>query len=226
MAWHYSGTNAKSAAELNRLAEFLHDPHFKQADLVGFNHVHESKQLDKYLDGKLNPFHEYYRWQESTVKIRLPNEKAKFPSENDAPMLAIPGIHHCSLIDIVTHVFKDDVSLLFNMTPFRQYWNTPNNRTLEVFSESYASPEMVKTYEEVNALPWDPDDDLERVVASLMVWLDATHLASFGDASLWLLYIFFSNQSKYTWGKPTARACHHLAYIPNLCMCLFTNTFY
>jgi hypothetical protein len=153
MAWHYSGTNAKSAAELNRLAEFLHDPHFKQADLVGFNHVHESKQLDKYLDGKLNPFHEYYRWQESTVKIRLPNEKAKFPSENDAPMLAIPGIHHCSLIDIVTHVFKDDVSLLFNMTPFRQYWNTPNNRTLEVFSESYASPEMVKTYEEVNALP-------------------------------------------------------------------------
>jgi hypothetical protein len=198
MAWHYSGTNAKSAAELNRLAEFLCDPRFKQADLVGFNHVRESKRLDKYLDGKLNPFHEYYGWQESTVKIRLPNEKAKFPSENDAPMLAISGVHHRSLIDIVTRVFEDDVSLLFNMTPFRQYWNTPNNRTLEVFSESYASPEMVKTYEEVNALPRDPDDDLERVVASLMVWSDATHLASFGDASLWPLYIFFGNQSKYT----------------------------
>ncbi|KAG1884692.1 hypothetical protein F4604DRAFT_1541920, partial [Suillus subluteus] len=36
MAWHYSGSNAESATELNRLAEFLHDPGFKQTDLVGF----------------------------------------------------------------------------------------------------------------------------------------------------------------------------------------------
>ncbi|KAG1864616.1 hypothetical protein C8R48DRAFT_656144 [Suillus tomentosus] len=216
MAWHYSGSNAKSATELNRLAEFLRDPSFKQADLVGFNHTRESKQLDDYLDGRSNPFHEHYGWQRSTVKIRLPNEKAKFPSETDAPELAIPGVYHRSLVDIITCVFEDDVSLHFNMTPFRQYWNTPDNRTLEVFSESYASPEMVNAYKELNALPRDPDDKLERVIASLMVWSDATHLASFGDASLWPLYLFFGNQSKYTRGKPTARACHHLAYIPNL----------
>jgi hypothetical protein len=95
-------------------------------------------------------------------------------------------------------VFEDDVSLHFNMTPFRQYWNTPDNRTLEVFSESYASPEMVNAYKELNALPRDPDDKLEHVIASLMVWSDTTHLASFGDASLWPLYLFFGNQSKYT----------------------------
>jgi hypothetical protein len=226
MAWHYSGSNAKSATELNRLAEFLCDPGFKQADLAGFNHARESKRLDDYLDGRSNPFHEHYGWQMSTVKICLPNEKVRFSSETDAPELMIPGVYHRSLIDIIKRVFEDNVSLQFNMTPFRQYWNTPDNRTLEVFSESYASPEMVNAYKEVNALPRDPDDTLERVIASLMVWSDATHLASFGDASLWPFYLFFGNQSKYTRGKPTARACHHLAYIPNVCIHLFTNIFY
>jgi hypothetical protein len=198
MAWHYSGSNAKSATELNHLAEFLHDPGFKQADLVGFNHTCKSKRLDNYLDSRSNPFHEHYSWQRSTVKIRLPNEKAKFPSDTDAPELTIAGIYHCSLIDIITCVFKDDVSLYFNMTPFRQYWNTPDNQTLEVFSKSYASPEMMNTCKELNTLPRGPDDKLKHVVASLMVWSDTTHLASFGDASLWPLYLFFSNQSKYT----------------------------
>jgi hypothetical protein len=53
-------------------------------------------------------------------------------------------------------------------------------------------------------------------VALLMMWSDSTHLASFGDASLWPFYLCFGNQSKYTRGKPTASACHHVAYIPNV----------
>ncbi|KAG2154065.1 hypothetical protein DEU56DRAFT_726530 [Suillus clintonianus] len=226
MTWHYSGSNASSAAGLNRLAEFLCDPRFNSADLVGFSHAREIKQLDDYLERKSNPFCEEYEWQQSTVKIRLSNERAKFPSENDTPQLEIPGVYHRSLTDIITQTFEDDVSTSFNMTPFRQYWNAPDNQTLEVFSESYASPEMIKAYEEVNAIPRDPGDDLEHVVASLMVWSDATHLASFGDASLWPFYLFFGNQSKYTRGKPTARACHHLAYIPNVCIHYFINSLY
>ncbi|KAG0703308.1 hypothetical protein DFH29DRAFT_998600 [Suillus ampliporus] len=169
MTWHYSGSNASSAAGLNCLAEFLCDPCFNSADLVGFSHAREIKRLDDYLEHKSNPFCEEYGWQQSTVKIRLSNERAKFPSEDDAPQLEIPGIYHHSLTDIITQTFEDDVSTSFNMTPFRQYWNAPDNRTLEVFSESYASPEMIKAYEEVNAIPRDPGDDLEHVVASLML---------------------------------------------------------
>lgn len=55
------------------------------------------------------------------------------------------------------------------------------------------------------------------MVASLMLWSDATQLANFGDASLWPIYLFFGNQSKYTCSKPTAAACHHVAYIPTVC---------
>jgi len=216
MAWQYSGSNAKSATELDRLAQYIRDPLFNPKDLEGFNHARESRQLDDYLKDKSNPFREEYGWQQSTVKIRLPNEKVKFSSENSAPELEVPDIYHRSLVDIVTQAFQNDVSTSFNMTPFREYWNTPDDRTLEVFSESYSSPAMMKAYEEVNMLPREPGDDLERVVASIMVWSDSTHLANFGNASLWPFYIFLGNQSKYTRGKPTARACHHLAYIPNV----------
>ncbi|KAG1831918.1 hypothetical protein F4604DRAFT_1606465 [Suillus subluteus] len=217
MAWHYLGTNSNSGVNVNRLAEFLSsDPHCSLAHLSGFNFMREMKLFDKYIEDKSNPFQEEYGWRQSTVKIQLPKEKTKFPSEADAPELEITGVHHRSLTDIITHVFESDVSQSFNMTPFNQFWTTPDHQTVRVFGEAYASPALMEAYEEINALPLDPGDNLERVVASLMVWSDATHLANFGDASLWPFYVYFGNQSKYTRGKPTARASRHLAYIPTV----------
>lgn len=96
----------------------------------------------------------------------------------------------------------------------KNFYDFPD--AVNVYGEAYSSPAFREAHEEINALPRDPDDDLERVVASLMMWSDATHLASFGDASLWPIYLLFGNQSKYTRGKPTASACHHVAYIPTV----------
>ena len=53
-------------------------------------------------------------------------------------------------------------------------------------------------------------------MAALMFWSDSTHLANFGTAKLWPIYMFLGNLSKYTRSHPTAHACHHLAYIPSL----------
>ncbi|KAF9230351.1 hypothetical protein BU15DRAFT_57343 [Melanogaster broomeanus] len=75
---------------------------------------------------------------------------------------------------------------------------------------------MNDAFAEVNAMPWEAGDDLERVVASLMMWSDSTHLTNFGDASMWPFYLFFGNQSKYTRTKATSTGCHHVAYIPKL----------
>jgi hypothetical protein len=102
------------------------------------------------------------------------------------------------------------------MIPYREYWQCSPDRSIEVFSEAYSSPEMLETYDEINALPREAGDEYERAIASLMLWSDATHLANFGDASLWPFYLYFGNQSKYVRGKPTASACHHVAYIPTV----------
>jgi hypothetical protein len=49
-----------------------------------------------------------------------------------------------------------------------------------------------------------------------MFWSDSTHLANFGTASLWPLYLFFGNLSKWVRSKPRAGACHHVAYLPKV----------
>ncbi|KAG2343104.1 hypothetical protein BDR05DRAFT_976158 [Suillus weaverae] len=146
----------------------------------------EEKNIDRYLQDKANPFHEEYGWYQLSVKIRLLKEGMKWASENKAPELEIPGVYHQSIIDIIKSVFMDDVAASFNMTPYCEYWQCSE------------------------------DCSIKCMVASVMFWSDTTHLANFGDASLWPFYLFFGNQSKYTQGKLMTSACHHVAYIPSL----------
>jgi len=49
-----------------------------------------------------------------------------------------------------------------------------------------------------------------------MLWSDSTHLTSFGNTSLWPIYLYLGSLSKYTRAKPTSFAAHHLAYIPKV----------
>jgi hypothetical protein len=220
MAWLYSGTPQKSNAEAIRLARYTSHPSFRGEETFGFNPAREAKLLDKFLLDKSNPFREEHGWHQSTVKIRLPKERKSWTSEAHAPELEVPGVYHRSLTSIIRSTFEDDVSKTFHMTPYSQYWKVSDTKTVQVFSEAYSSPAMLDAYTEINDLPREPDDNLERVVAPLMMWSDATHLTNFGDASLWPFYLYFGNQSKYTRGKPTSKACHHVAYIPTVCSIL------
>ena len=72
-------------------------------------------------------------------------------------------------------------------------------------------------YEELQRQVPEPNCELERIVCGLMFYSDSTHLANFGDASLWSLYMYFGNQSKYVRACPTSGSCHHVAYIPKVC---------
>ncbi|KIK33637.1 hypothetical protein CY34DRAFT_18247 [Suillus luteus UH-Slu-Lm8-n1] len=215
MAYQYSGTGHQSVAELQRLTGFIGDPLFNNIDAASFSHTRESKNINAYLE-KSNPFWEEYGWRHSAIKIRLPKAGMKWNTETEAPELKISGVHHQLITDIIESIFQDDIARTYNMMPYREYWKSPDGCDVEIFSEAYSSAEMIETYQEINDLPHEPGDDLERTVASLMFWSDATHLANFGDASLWPFYLYFGNQSKYTWGKPTASACHHVTYIPSL----------
>ncbi|KAG1886701.1 hypothetical protein F4604DRAFT_1917521 [Suillus subluteus] len=175
MAWQYAEIGLNSAAHFDHLSTFLDNPLFHQKDAVGITHAHELKLLHKYLDDKSNPFQEIYGWHESTVRIHLPKEKQKWASEEDAPELEIPGVYHHSLVDVITARKR------------------PSRSSQKL--EAHSSPAMLEAYEEINALPHEPGDNLKRVVTSLMFWSDATHLTNFVDASI---------------------ACHHIAYIPTL----------
>lgn len=227
MCWHYSGTTAKSIPELNRLGSYTRDPLFNAAEELPFSHERERKLIEKYLRDQSNPFQAESGWSRSSVEIPLPKEKVKYTSEDDPsiPMMTVNNVVHRSIINIIKSVFEDDISSTFHMTPFEQFWETTDKRILKVYSEAYSSPVILDAYKEITALPRAPGDNYERVVASLMLWSDATQLANFGDASLWPIYLFFGNQSKYTHSKPTAAACHHVAYIPTVCTLRLQITF-
>jgi hypothetical protein len=62
----------------------------------------------------------------------------------------------------------------------------------------------------------EPECTLEKVVLGLMFWSDSTHLANFGTAKVWPIYLQFANLSKYIRCKPTSGASHHVAYIPSV----------
>ncbi|KAJ8583956.1 hypothetical protein M405DRAFT_884566 [Rhizopogon salebrosus TDB-379] len=214
MAWLYSGTPQESNAEAIRLARYTSHPSFRGEETFGFNPAREVKLLDKFLLDKSNPFRGEHGWHRSTVKIHLQIERKSWTSEAHAPELEVLGVYDRSLTSIIRSTFEDDISKTFHMTPYSQYWKVSDTKT--VFSEAYSSPATLDAYTEINNLPREPYDNLERVVAPLMMWSDATHLTNFGDASLWLFCLYFGNQSKYTRGKPTSKACHHVAYIPKL----------
>ncbi|KAG2067990.1 hypothetical protein BDR04DRAFT_1129377 [Suillus decipiens] len=182
---------------------FLDDNAYNRDDVRIFSATQEKKLIAEYLEDRSNPFSASNGWKESSVFIHLPKEKMKWPTEGDAPQLEIKGVHHRSLVNIITEVFEDSTKV-------------SEEQTMEVFSEAYCSPAMMEAYIEVNSLARKPDNNLERVMASLMIYSDSTHLLNFSDASLWPFYLFFGNESKYTCGKPTAMACHHVAYIPTI----------
>ncbi|KAJ3978878.1 hypothetical protein F5890DRAFT_1648863, partial [Lentinula detonsa] len=88
-----------------------------------------------------------------------------------------------------------------------------------LYSELYNSDAFIQEHDVVQQLPAPPeqlDCKLKRVVLGLMFWSDSTHLASFGNASLWPVYMMFGNLSKYIRSRPNLGACQHIPYIPSL----------
>ncbi|KAJ7799440.1 hypothetical protein B0H14DRAFT_3491588 [Mycena olivaceomarginata] len=101
-------------------------------------------------------------------------------SEADAPVFEVPGLFYQPLVE--------------------QFWSpSPGSPPQRIYDEIYSSDAMVEAHTALQNQPWEPGCTLERVVLTLMAWSDSTHLASFGDASLWPFNV-----------------CHHVAYFPKL----------
>ncbi|KAH9911327.1 uncharacterized protein BXZ73DRAFT_108092 [Epithele typhae] len=89
---------------------------------------------------------------------------------------------------------------------------------LRIYTDASNSPAFLAEEENIRQLPRDPLDpaDLEYGIIPMILWSDATHLSDFGDAKMWPVYLYFAHLCKYTRGRPTEFAAHHIAYIPSL----------
>ena len=86
-----------------------------------------------------------------------------------------------------------------------------------LYGEVYTSDKMLEAYEEVQNVPPDPGHpDVENVVIKMLIYSDATHLAQFRTASIWPVYFFLGNISKYIQCQPSSKSAHHGAYFPTV----------
>lgn len=228
MNWFYSGSSLKSIAELQSLVDnVILAPDFKISDLDGFNAKRELRRLDGEAETNSNnspstPFANTNRWKQSSVYIRLPCEKV-LQKEDTAPTLEVPGVYHRSLIEVITTALQDAAAKTFHFTPFSLFWQQfPESAPERVYSEIYNSDSFLEEDEKVKGLPPEPGHQYEHAIAALMVASDSTHLGQFGAATLWPIYTFFGNQSKYDRAKPTQFAAHHTAYIPSVTQLFLT----
>lgn len=84
------------------------------------------------------------------------------------------------------------------------------------FLEVYSADTFLKEHDKIqahNTIGSTPE--IEAVVCSIILYSDSTHLTSFGLSSLWPIYAYFRNISKYCHAKSSFSA-HHLAYIPKV----------
>ncbi|KAK7689422.1 hypothetical protein QCA50_007214 [Cerrena zonata] len=230
MNWMVSGKTEKSEREISRLVkDVLLHPKFRLAELMGFSVRRETKQLDSSLDPSSSaipssPTHsspkqhgvlEASGFHETSVSIEVPTGE-----KNGSRAIDIPGLQHRKLTDVVEAAFSTDKhASRLHYSPHKLYHKSPlTHHDQRIYSELYNSDAFLAEDEEVkrHAPTDDPNCKLERVIAALMFWSDATHLANFGTAKLWPIYMILGNLSKYISALPDSGACHHIAYIPSL----------
>jgi hypothetical protein len=207
--WQNTGSSAKSNGELDRLVhEVLFHPDFQLARLQNFNATRENQKAD--ADRERSHFLESF--QLATVDIEVPSGSRNIPPR----MFPVPGLYYRKIVALIKDAFESPISLHFHLSPYKLFRKHPNGEDDErIYSEMYDSDVFLDEHDKVQRAPTDePNCKHEKVVAALMFWSDATHLASFGTAKLWPIYMLFGNLLKYLRCRPTSGAIKHIAYIP------------
>jgi len=219
MRWFYDSSLTKSLGTLNDLVyKVLLAPDFNVDDLDGFDAAREAKCLDEIPSaGATAPVDSIKDgWTETTVPISVPCDKVSYPSDAEAPVFHVKGLMHRNLLEVIKAVYEEPSAEQLHIAPYEEYWHPrPNSPPERIYSELYNSNAYIQEHEKVRSQS-RPGCELETVIAAIMLSSDATHLTNFGSASLWPVYLYLGNLSKYTRAKPTSFSAHHLAYIPKV----------
>jgi hypothetical protein len=104
-------------------------------------------------------------------------------------------------------MFSSPLASKFHFSPFKLFRRSLSGKEERVFCEVYDSDAFNKENDKIQRVPVPPDDPgckREKVVIALMFWSDATHLANFGTAKLWPIYMLLGNLSKYFRSQPNS----------------------
>ncbi|KAL0057178.1 hypothetical protein AAF712_016188 [Marasmius tenuissimus] len=161
-------------------------------------------------------------WHRGTLSIPMPCVGHKHTSESDAPQLIIDNVWYRKPLSIIHSLVKDEEFLKLHLRPYKEFWLRPSasqpHQIQRVYGEAFTSNCALRIErEKLKRLELRGiDDGLETVIIWMMMASDSTHLANFGTASSWPIYMYIGNRTKYERGNPKFFTAHHLAYIPQI----------
>jgi hypothetical protein len=211
LEWQNTGSFTKSNEEVTRLVhKVLLHPNFQPEHLLKFNATRENQKADAAEEQLPSRF--LTSFQCTDVRINVPSG-SKLVSPRT---FSIPGLYYRQITTLIKESFESPIFSKFHLSPFKLFRQHANHEHSErVYSEMYDSDVFLEEHDKVQRAPSDdPTCKREKVVAALMFWSDATHLATFGTAKLWPIYMLFGNLSKYIRCQPNSGATKHVAYIP------------
>ncbi|KAL1703963.1 hypothetical protein EV121DRAFT_280730 [Schizophyllum commune] len=224
--WAHENTQV-TLSGLQRLVDDVIRPQtpevFRPEDFLGFSASTEYNRLDRAISqdhdaasGGPLPWTAASGWRSGSIPIPVPCPGKKC-AEDAAPVYEVKGLHYRNIQEVIKEAFQDEQSREYHLRAHKVFWErTADEHPMRCWGEAYTSDRALEMDDELLSLEGEPGCTLERIAAWLMSFSDSTHLADFGNASMWPIYLMLGNLSKYTRGKPTAFAQHHLAYIPSL----------
>jgi hypothetical protein len=221
LGWWSEGS-CDSIAGLNRLATYLRSPYFNPSRLRDFNAVSAIRRwYRKLCSSKHGPtLLPGDSWKIGSVKIRLPCTKVK-QCEEEAPEFTVGGILYRDVTEVITTELQDPDSFeRIHLKPFEEWWKpSETDDPIRVYSDVYTSDAMLeadqKLQESLKATS-SAGPHLETFILSVGLYSDSTNLAEFSNASLWPMYMYIANESKYVRAKPNSFCAHHIAYLPTV----------
>jgi len=212
ITWMNSGSSRVSETKVSQLVkDVILAEDFDRKHLEDFSVRRSLRELDKEENGDGVFFPD--DWIQTSVTINIPTK-----SREDGPLpYTIPGLHYRPLVDVIRAAFADVQARAFHLMPFQRLWKDPLEGHQErIYDELYTSDAWLEAQDNLQKLPKEPGCSLERVVAGLMFFSDATHLANFGTAKAWPLYMYFGNLTKYARSSPQSGACHLVGFLPSV----------
>jgi hypothetical protein len=217
MNWANSGSSQKTEAEITHLGqEVLASPDFRPGELGSFNARRENRWMDKAFSNPSDAPFSGDGWRETKVDIKVPVASRTRPSPSPRTF-SVPGLHFRSLVEVIKAGWRENIAKQFHLSPFKRIHVDPETKAeTRIYDEVYTSDVWIQVHDDLQKQPSELGCSLEKVIAGLMFWSDSIHLASFGTASVWPVYMYFANLSKYIQAQPSSSACHHVAYIPSV----------
>lgn len=211
--WYWCGGAQKSQQSFQQLIKIIGNPMFDPADVADIPWTRiNSLLVQSDGNGSNREWEDGSKWRRSSVTISVPFQSNWVnPGAKD---FTVHDFHHRSILSILRETLSNpERAKYFHYEPVELTWKPRADvPEVRVCGDLYMSPEFVKVHQEIQEAPGEPGCDLQRVVAALMFWSDATHLTSFGTAKLWPLYMGFGNESKYRRCLPSLGLLSHLAY--------------